>query len=64
MSNVISKISNLNNRIPNEHEGPFTLQMWSDLERLFLCKKECMERGLEMGGGTIHRELGTETLVL
>ena len=38
-------------------------KMWGDLETLFLCKKKCLEetRG---GGGTVHRGLGSETLVL
>jgi len=39
-------------------------KMWSDLEKLFECKKACLEQGMLGGGGTVHRALGTETLVL
>ena len=35
-------------------------KMWSDLEKLFECKKA---QGMLGGGGTVHRALGTETLV-
>ena len=38
-------------------------KMWADLEKLFLVKKECLEGGMR-GSGTVHRGLGTETLVL
>ena len=59
---------------------------WADLEKLFECKKKCLEQviliryklitkiffqitiylhqGMEGGGGTVHRGLGSETLVL
>jgi len=39
-------------------------KMWADLEKLFECKKKCLEQGMEGGGGTVHRGLGSETLVL
>ena len=38
-------------------------KMWSDLEKLFQCKKKCLEE-TSGGGGTVHRALGSETLVL
>ena len=38
-------------------------RMWADLERLFQCKKQCLE-AVAGGGGTVHRGLGSETLVL
>ena len=39
-------------------------KMWEDLEKLFECKRKCMEQAMEGGGGTVHRGLGSETLVL
>eukprot|EP00088_Acartia_fossae_P026411 TRINITY_DN27230_c0_g1_i1.p1 TRINITY_DN27230_c0_g1~~TRINITY_DN27230_c0_g1_i1.p1 ORF type:complete len:155 (-),score=49.91 TRINITY_DN27230_c0_g1_i1:95-496(-) len=39
-------------------------KLWSDLEKLFQVKKECLDRANQMGGATIHRTPGTETLVL
>ena len=39
--------------------------LWSNLEKLFEVKRQCMERALRSDiQGTIHREPGTETLVL
>ena len=38
-------------------------KMWSDLEKLFQCKKKCLEES-RGEGGTVHRGLGSETLVL
>ena len=38
-------------------------KMWSDLEKLFQCKKKCLEES-RGDGGTVHRGLGSETLVL
>ncbi len=42
------------------------VKLWGDLERLFDCKRKCLERAVnETGdGGVIHREQGAETLVL
>ena len=39
-------------------------KMWSDLERLFEVKKKCLDEAMRGGGGTVHRGLGSETLVL
>ena len=39
-------------------------KMWSDLEKLFECKKKCLDEAMRGGGGTVHRGLGSETLVL
>ena len=39
-------------------------KMWGDLEKLFECKKRCLEEAMLGGGGTVHRGLGSETLVL
>lgn len=42
------------------------VKLWGDLEKLFDCKMKCMEnagRG-DQDGSVIHRERGTETLVL
>jgi len=38
--------------------------MWGDLEKLFICKKECAERGPGGNSGTVLIAPGTETLVL
>ena len=41
-------------------------QVWSNLEKLFECKKRCLENAQksEREDTVIHREPGTETLVL
>ena len=39
-------------------------KMWGDLEKLFECKKKCLDESMSGGGGTVHRGLGSETLVL
>ena len=39
-------------------------KMWGDLEKLFECKKKCLDEAMRGGGGTVHRGLGSETLVL
>ena len=45
---------------------PFQSQVWSNLEKLFECKKKCLENAQksEREDTVIHREPGTETLVL
>ena len=41
------------------------VKLWGDLERLFEVKKRCMDAALNGGDDSmIHREPGTETLVL
>ena len=44
----------------------FQSQVWSNLEKLFECKKKCLENAQksEREDTVIHREPGTETLVL
>ena len=45
----------------------FTLQvkLWSNLEKLLTCKKQCLEQARDQPElGTVHIEPGTETLVL
>ena len=39
-------------------------KMWGDLEKLFECKKKCLDEAMRGEGGTVHRGLGSETLVL
>ena len=39
-------------------------KMWGDLEKLFEVKKKCLDESMRGGGGTVHRGLGSETLVL
>jgi intraflagellar transport protein 81 len=41
------------------------MKLWGDLEKLLACKKKCLEREIEATEeAIIHREPGTETLVL
>ena len=41
------------------------VKLWGDLARLFEVKKQCADRSRDLGDGSVvHREPGTETLVL
>ena len=43
----------------------FQMKLWTNLERLLACKKQCLENAQkEQDMGTVHIEPGTETLVL
>ena len=40
------------------------VDLWTNLEKLFICKKNSVERQMQSDSTVIHREPGTETLVL
>ena len=41
------------------------MKLWTNLEKLLACKKQCMELARQnQDAGTVHIEPGTETLVL
>lgn len=40
------------------------VELWGNMERLFECKRRCMLNAGDLDDTVIHREPGTETLVL
>ncbi len=52
-------------RPPDSSWPNYQVKLWGDLERLFECKRKCLERAaVETDDNVIHREQGAETLVL